>query len=314
MLVLDKTGTITNGQPTVTDVISTSDQTETQLLSILASLEHHSEHPLARAIVNAADQQKLKLAPVTHFLAIEGKGVRGQIGQQTYLAGNSQLAQDQQLSVDQAIINTITQQGKTPVIVMSPTTILGYIGLADTPKPVAKETIHQLHKTGLKIALLTGDNHQTANHIAQQVGIDQVIAEVLPADKAKHISNFKQQGEIVAMVGDGINDAPALASADIGIAMGTGTDVAIESAGITLLGGNLAKLPQSFALANATMRTIKQNLFWAFFYNVISIPIAAGILYPVWGVMLNPAIAGAAMAFSSVSVVLNALRLKRVKV
>jgi Cu+-exporting ATPase len=191
--------------------------------------------------------------------------------------------------------------------------IIGYIAVADTIKDEAPAVIRQLHHLGISIGMLTGDTQQTATHIAQQLGIDRVMAEVLPKDKAHEVQKLQQEGYHVAMIGDGINDAPALATADVGVAMGTGTDVAIESAGVTLLGGNLEKLPKAVRLARATMTTIQQNLFWAFFYNVVGIPIAAGVLYPFFGILLSPAIAGAAMAFSSVSVVLNALRLKTVK-
>ena len=217
------------------------------------------------------------------------------------------------MQIDTERIALYASQGKTPVIFMSKKEILGYIAIADTIKNDAHEAIASLHALGIKVALLTGDHAQTATYIAQQVGIDHVIAEVLPADKAQEIKKLQKDGYKVAMVGDGINDAPALVTADVGIAMGTGTDVAIESAGMTLLGGHISKLPKAIVLAKATLTTIKQNLFWAFFYNVIGIPVAAGLLYPAFHITLNPALAGGAMAFSSVSVVLNALRLKTLK-
>ncbi len=312
-VVMDKTGTLTKGEPAVTDIKPVARLTDKKVLQLLASLEAHSEHPLAQAIVNAAEEYHLKLEPVTKFAAIEGKGLTGTIGQVQYWAGNVKLATDLSLPVDTDIIARFSSQGKTPIVLMTKKEILAYLGLADTIKEEAKAVISELHKRHIKVAMLTGDAQQTAAYIAQQLGIDRVIAEVLPGDKASEIQKLQAEGYRVAMVGDGINDAPALATADVGVAMGTGTDVAIESAGITLLGGKLSKLPQAMALSKATMNTIKQNLFWAFFYNVIGIPIAAGLLYPVLGIMLNPAIAGAAMAFSSVSVVLNALRLKRVR-
>ncbi len=205
-------------------------------------------------------------------------------------------------------------QGKTPIILMTKKAIIGYIGIADTVRDETKNAVKKLHSLGIKVAMLTGDNKQTATYIAKQVNIDQVIAEVLPSQKAQQIQKLQQEGHRVAMVGDGINDAPALATSDVGIAMGTGTDVAIESAGITLLGGHIAKLPQAILLSRKTMRVIKQNLFWAFFYNIIGIPVAAGVLYPTFGLLLNPAIAGAAMGLSSVSVVANSLRLKAMRV
>lgn len=312
-VVLDKTGTITNGTPKVSDIHSIKPYTETQILQLVASLENHSEHPLALAVVEKAKQVKLTLKNVANFAAIEGKGVKGNIEGTTYYAGNPKLVGDLKLEADIALINTFASQGKPPIILMTDKDIYAYIAITDTVKEEAKNTISKLHQQGMKIAMLTGDHQQTAEYIGALVGIDQVIAEILPGDKAKEIEKLQRQRYQVAMVGDGINDAPALATADVGIAMGTGTDVAIESAGITLLGGKLAKLPQAITLSRATMRTIKQNLFWAFFYNIIGIPIAAGILFPFFGIILNPAFAGAAMAFSSVSVVTNALRLKRVK-
>ncbi len=313
-IVLDKTGTITNGQPVMTDfVLTDSSKNEPKLRQILASLEHHSEHPLALAMVVAVKENGLQLIEVAEFTAIEGKGLSGTVSGEKYFAGNLKLAADLKIAVDEKLIQQFTAQGKTPVLLMTTKEILVYIGIADTIKSEAKIAIAALHAQGLQVAMLTGDHHQTARYIAKQIGIDRVIAEILPGDKAAEVKKLQAQGFQVAMVGDGINDAPALATAQVGVAMGTGTDVAIESAGITLLGGKLAKLPQSIKLSRATMRTIKQNLFWAFFYNLIGIPIAAGLLYPLFKITLNPGIAGAAMAFSSVSVVLNALRLKTIK-
>jgi len=312
-IVMDKTGTITKGLPVVTDIHAVKGFAEADILKILASLESLSEHPLALAMVQKAQQQKIVLDKVTHFLAIEGKGLKGTIKGTEYFVGNLKLAADLSTQLDQAVVDTFTSQGKTPVLLIKLNQVIGYFAIADTIKDDAKQTVAQLHKQGIKVAMLTGDNQKTAEYIALQVDIDHVIAEVLPGEKAGEIKKLQSQGYRVAMVGDGINDAPALATADVGVAMGTGTDVAIESAGITLLGGNISKLPKTVTLARSTMSTIKQNLFWAFFYNVVGIPVAAGLLYPIWGVLLNPAIAGAAMAFSSVSVVLNALRLKTIK-
>lgn len=310
-VVLDKTGTITNGTPAVTDITTAGNKTETDVLQLLASLEKHSEHPLAQAVVAKAYEEKLSLLTVSNFKAIEGKGLEGSIGGIQYRAGNLKLVQDFGLKVDNELVKKYASQGKTPVIFATDKSILAYVGIADTIKDDAKVSVSELHKLGIKVAMLTGDNQRTASYIAKQVGIDRVLAEVLPADKASEIRKLQAEGYKVAMVGDGINDAPALATADVGVAMGTGTDVAIESAGITLLGGHISKLPKSVRLARATMRVIKQNLFWAFFYNIIGIPVAAGALYPFTGIMLNPAIAGAAMAFSSVSVVTNSLLLKK---
>jgi Cu2+-exporting ATPase/Cu+-exporting ATPase len=313
-VVMDKTGTITKGAPEVTDVIPTEIGNEKTVLRILGSLEKHSEHPLAQAVVERAKKDEVRLETVTDFSAIEGKGLSGKIGKITYLAGNLKLASELKLKIDNTNIEHLASQGKTPVILMTKKEIIGYFGIADTVKEEAKETVANLHKQNIKVAMLTGDNRQTANFIASQVGIDRILAEVLPGDKANEIKKIQAEGYRVAMVGDGINDAPALATADVGVAMGTGTDVAIESAGITLLGGNIAKLPKAVTLARATMKTIKQNLFWAFFYNIIGIPIAAGVLYPFFGILLSPAIAGGAMALSSVFVVGNSLLLKRLKI
>lgn len=313
-VVMDKTGTITKGEPELTEIVAISKGSEDKLLQILASLEKHSEHPLAQAITKGAEGRGLKLLKVTKFSALEGKGLTGVVGKETYFAGNGKLASDLGLKISKETIEKFSLRGETPVILMTKGRVLGYFGMADTIKDEAKETVTKLHQQNIKVAMLTGDNRKTAEHIASLVGIDRVIAEVLPADKAVEVKKLQKEGYQVAMVGDGINDAPALATADVGVAMGTGTDVAIESAGITLLGGNVLKLPKAVTLARATMRTIKQNLFWAFFYNIIGIPIAAGLLYPVWGILLSPAIAGGAMALSSVFVVGNSLLLKKVRI
>lgn len=313
-VVMDKTGTITNGTPSVTDIKVTSNIAQKKILQLLASLEKQSEHPLAQAVVGRAKDEKINFLSVSNFKALEGKGLEGTITGTHYFAGNLKLADDLGLSVDTNHIKKLTSQGKTPVIFATKKTILAYIAIADTIKDDAQEAVAALHKLGIKVAMLTGDNRRTAEYIAKQVGIDRVIAEVLPGDKANEVKKLQDEGYKVAMVGDGINDAPALATADVGVAMGTGTDVAIESAGITLLGGHISKLPKAIRLARTTMKVIKQNLFWAFFYNVVGIPVAAGALYPFIGIMLNPAIAGAAMAFSSVSVVTNSLLLKRYKI
>ena len=312
-VVFDKTGTITYGKPEVVDVVPVDDISEKKLIQLISSLEKKSEHPLGQAIVKKAELLNISFLSVENFKAVEGKGVKGKIDEKHYIAGNLKLAQEIELELDENVIESLTSEGKTPVFFAEGKTVLGYFAIADTIKENAKAVIDKLHKLGIKTALLTGDHILTAQHIANKAGIDTIIAEVLPKEKAGKIQELQNQGFSVAMVGDGINDAPALATADVGIAMGTGTDVAIESAGITLLGGNIMKLPQAIRLSKQTMSVIRQNLFWAFIYNILGIPVAAGLLYPFFGILLSPAVAGGAMAFSSVSVVLNSLRLKMKK-
>ncbi len=309
-IVLDKTGTLTKGEPSVTNLKSVSGKGEKESFQILASLESGSEHPLAKAIVERAKSDNIKLLPMTEFKTIPGQGLQGKINKTLYYAGNVKLIDSLGLTVDHPTIENFARVGATPIILATKKEIVMYLGISDTLKSESIKVIQELHKLGIKVAMLTGDHRLTAEHIGKSVGIDRIIAEVMPGDKANEIKKLQNEGYKVGMVGDGVNDAPALATADVGIAMGTGTDVAIESAGITLLGGNLERLPQSIRLSRITFRVIKQNLFWAFAYNIIGIPIAAGILYPLYGILLNPGIAGAAMAFSSVSVVTNSLRLK----
>lgn len=313
-IVLDKTGTLTKGHPSVTHLKSIGTVPENEALGILASLEANSEHPLATAIVERAKTDYLNLLTVTDFKSIPGQGLQGKINKNLYFAGNLKFIESLGLKIDHDIIESFADEGATPIILATKQDIIMYLGISDTLKDESSQVIKDLHKLGIKVAMLTGDHQLTASHIGKSVGIDKVIAEVMPRDKANQIKKLQSEGYKVAMVGDGVNDAPALATADMGIAMGTGTDVAIESAGLTLLGGNLERLPQAIRLSRLTFRVIKQNLFWAFAYNIIGIPIAAGILYPLYGIMLNPAIAGAAMAFSSVSVVTNSLRLKAARV
>jgi len=314
-VVFDKTGTITRGEPVVTDLILAPKNKLNKLetLSLISSLESHSEHPLGQAIFTYGKNERTTTKKVTDFKILPGFGLQGKIDSKLYFAGNTKLASDRGWAIDEKIIDQFSSIGKTPVVFGVEKEILAYVGIADTIKDEAKETIAKLHKLGLKTAMLTGDNRQTAEYIAKLAGIDEVFAQVLPSEKSDKIAQLQKLHRVV-MVGDGINDAPALAMADVGVAMGTGTDVAIESAGVTLLGGHISQLPRAIVLAKKTMTTIKLNLFWAFFYNIIGVPVAAGLLYPLFGVMLNPAIAGAAMAFSSVSVVSNSLLLKRVKV
>lgn len=310
VIVTDKTGTITKGTPEVTDIISLSNLDKIQIIQIMASLEENSEHPLAHAVVERAKVENINLSKITDFMVIEGKGISGKLDGIKYYAGNTKLMDDLNITYSPKEIDSLTEQGKTPAFLANEKEILGVIGLADTLKDNAKQTIKELHKLGLKVVLLTGDNKKTAQFIAEEAGIDDVIAEVLPNQKAEKIKNLQSEGLIVAMVGDGINDAPALAQANIGIAMATGTDIAIESSQITLLRGDISKLLKAIKLSKFTMKAIKQNLFWAFIYNIVGIPVAAGMLYPMYGILLNPIFAGLAMALSSVSVVSNSLRLK----
>jgi Cu2+-exporting ATPase/Cu+-exporting ATPase len=312
-VVVDKTGTLTRGKPTLVDIQNFSTRTDDELLSILASLEKKSEHPIARAIVNSAEEKHLPIFDVSGFEGIQGKGIRGRINGTEYFAGNVKLIDDLGVPFAATELGKFTSQGKTPVILATPEKVFGFVMVADEIKTESIEAIQNLHKLGIKVVLLTGDDEQTARYIGSLLGIDEVIANVLPQDKLEKIQELQSQGRVVAMVGDGVNDAPALAQADVGIAMGTGTDVAIESAGITLLGGNISKLIQVMKLSKITMRGIKQNLFWAFVYNIVGIPLAAGVFYPLWGWLLNPVFAGFAMAMSSVSVVGNSLRIKAKK-
>lgn len=316
-VVTDKTGTITKGEPEVTDINVFAEEPGAievdMALKLLASLENYSEHPIAKAIMSKALEEDVKLYKVENFENIEGKGLKGTINGKTYYAGNLTLLEDLNVQFTSSLITELTDQGKTPVVLTDGTEVLAIAAVADTLKENAKETIKELHKLGIRVVMLTGDNERTANYIAGLVGIDEVIAEVLPHEKAERIKYLQSKGNIVAMLGDGVNDAPALTQADIGIAMGTGTDVAIESAEITLLKGDFSKVLQAIKLSKFTMRAIKQNLFWAFAYNIVGIPVAAGLLYPFFGILLNPIFAGLAMALSSVSVVGNSLRLKSTK-
>lgn len=304
-VVFDKTGTITKGKPEVTDIISIDPVwTETDILLVSASVEKLSEHPLAEAIVVKANEQKISLETVINFKALEGVGVEGVI-ENKHIAIHKPLKDSSMQSIKE-----LQGQGKTVVIIEVDKKQIGLIALSDTLKEESKEAVAQLHAKNIKVIMLTGDNSLAANYIAKLAAIDAVIAEVMPHEKAGKVKELQDNSAIVAMVGDGINDAPALVQADVGIAMGTGTDVAIESAGITLLGGDVSKIAKAIKLSKMTMRGIKQNLFWAFIFNVVGIPLAAGLFYPIFGWLLNPAFAGLAMAFSSVSVVSNSLRIK----
>ena len=321
VVVMDKTGTITRGKP---EVVSVTDE---KSFVVLASLEDKSEHPIAHAVLQYAKSHGIELTPVSNFESIKGKGVKGMIDGKEYFAGNTKLISDLGILFDESQIEEGTRAGKTPIILASKTTVLSIVFVADAVKVESVKAVADLHKLGIKTVMLTGDDQNTAEAIAREVGIDEVVAEVLPNDKLRvikdlqsgNIENWKlkignsSRRLVVAMAGDGVNDAPALAQSDVGIAMGTGTDVAIETAGITLLHGDISKLVKAVRLSKLTMRGIKQNLFWAFIYNIVGIPLASGIFFPIFGWLLSPVFAGLAMALSSVSVVGNSLRIKAMR-
>ncbi len=325
-IVLDKTGTVTEGQPTITTLVPSAGWDETKLLTMAASIETGSEHPLAEAIVSAAKAKGVKLSAISGFEAITGHGVRGRVknppsaplfqrgewGDLEVLLGNRKLMEREGVNVEPfaARAQALAARAQTPMFLAVDGIAAGIVAVADPIKQDSKAAIARLHEIGLKVVMITGDNRVTAEAVAREVGVDEVMAEVLPGDKAAKVSELQARGEIVGMVGDGINDAPALAQADVGYAIGTGTDVAIESADVTLMRGSLHGVADAIAISRATVRNIKQNLFGAFIYNTLGIPIAAGALYPIMGLLLNPIIAGAAMAMSSVTVVSNANRLR----
>ena len=314
-IVFDKTGTITEGKPVVTDIITDGDINKDELLKIAASAEKGSEHPLGEAIVKEGEKKNLGLYNIDKFVAIPGHGIEVEIESKGILLGNKKLMQDRKIALRklEEISDKLAAEGKTPMYIAINNKIAGIIAVADIVKESSAKAIMKLHDMGIEVAMITGDNKKTADAIARQVGIDKVLAEVLPQDKSSEVKKLQSEGRFVAMVGDGINDAPALAQADIGMAIGSGTDVAMESADIVLMKSDLMDVPTAIKLSRSTMRNIKENLFWAFAYNVIGIPIAAGVLYLFGGPLLNPVIAALAMAFSSTSVLLNALRLKRFK-
>ncbi len=314
-IVFDKTGTLTKGEPEVTDIIAVNGFSEEEILKYAASAEKNSEHPLAEALIKSAKEKEIKLFDPEQFNAIGGHGIEANINGKEILLGNAKLMRDRQIEIKnlETKAEDLAQDGKTPIYISLAGRTAGLIGVADTLKESSVRAVGKLQKMGLKVVMLTGDNRKTAEAIAKKAGIDNVLSEVLPEDKVHEIKKLQSGGRRVAMVGDGINDAPALAQADIGIAIGSGTDVAMEASDITLIKGDLSGVVSAIELSKKTIRIIKQNLFWAFFYNTAGIPIAAGILYPFFGILLNPIFASMAMAFSSVSVVSNSLRLRRVK-
>ena len=314
-IVFDKTGTLTKGEPEVTDIIILNAFSEEEILKYAASAEKTSEHPLGEAIVKRADERKIKLLEAKNFNAIEGHGIEATVNGKNVLIGNVKLMRDRDIETKDLVARAegLASEGKTPMYFAVENKAAGLIAVADALKENSVEAVEKLKKLGLEVVMLTGDNKKTAEAIARKAGIDKVLPEVLPEDKVHEIKRLQSEGKKVAMVGDGINDAPALAQADVGIAIGSGTDVAMEASDITLIKGDLQGVVSAIELSKRTIRIIKQNLFWAFFYNTAGIPVAAGILYPFFGIFLNPIFASAAMAFSSVSVVSNSLRLRRVK-
>jgi len=310
-VILDKTGTVTEGKPVVTDIVPNNIE-ENELLSLAAAMEKLSEHPLAEPIINYAEERSLELPPASDYRLLPGKGLEALVNGKKCFAGNAKLMTAESIDLGEfsEIAAELAHDGKTPLYFAEGDKLLGIIAVADTVKPTSAEAIAKLQKMKIKVIMLTGDNKITAEAIHRQVGMDEVLAELLPEDKERTVRRLQEQGHKVAMVGDGINDAPALARADVGIAIGAGTDIAIESADIVLMKSDLLDVPKAISLSKAVMNNIKQNLFWAFFYNAIGIPVAAGVLYPHFGILLSPMIAAAAMSFSSVSVVTNALRLR----
>jgi Cu+-exporting ATPase len=316
-VALDKTGTVTEGRPTVTDIVVTPGTllSEKELLRLAASLETLSEHPLADAIVRRAKDTSILLTPPEAFQSVSGRGAIGAVDGLAVVVGNEALMAEYAMDVTplRPTAERLSSEGKTPVYVAVAGRLAGLLGIADPIRVTSAEAIAELHRLGLEVVMLTGDHRKTAETIARQAGIDRVVAEVLPDGKVAEIKRMQSAGEVVAMVGDGINDAPALAQADVGMAIGTGTDIAAEAADVVLMRGDLRSAAQAIELSRRTTRTMKQNLFWAFIYNVVGIPIAAGVLYPFFGLLLSPVLASAAMAFSSVSVVMNSLRLRHLR-
>mgnify|MGYP000556898242 FL=1 len=317
ILIVDKTGTITEGKPSVEKVIATNAEEETKLVHYITSLNQYSEHPLAEAIVNYGKSKKVSISKVNDFKAITGKGVIGTVGDKKVALGNAKLLEQFSIVITETLAKEVKaeqQQGKTVSYITEENEAVGYVSIFDAIKKTSEKAIKELQNNGVEVIMLTGDNKNTAKAVAEQLNLKHYKAECLPEDKLNEIKTLQQQGKIVAMAGDGINDAPALAQSDVGIAMGTGTDVAIESATITLVKGDLRGIVKAKKLSHGVVKNIKQNLFFAFVYNVVGVPIAAGVLYPVFGLLLSPMIAALAMSFSSVSVIANALRLRNIKI
>ncbi len=311
-VVIDKTGTITEGKTQVTDIFTSEKITQDKLLQLCATIEKNSEHPLSDAILKKAQEKEIELLNATDFEALNGLGIKAKVKDRVFYIGNKKLLDSKNISLDLFYEKSekLANEGKTPIFIADENEVLGLIAISDVVKPTSKDAILEFEKMGLEVIMLTGDNYKTANAIAKQININNVIAEVLPQDKEKEIQKLQSLGKKVAMIGDGINDAPALVRADVGIAIGAGTDIAIESANIVLVKSDLLDAVKAIQLSNAVIKNIKQNLFWAFFYNIIGIPLAAGVFYAVLGWKLSPMFAGAAMSLSSVTVVLNALKLK----
>jgi len=314
-VILDKTGTVTEGRLTVTDILANDGYETWQILALAASAETGSEHPVGRAVVEYAQSLRIELSPLESFQALPGRGVRAVVAGKSVLLGNLRFMKEQGVELGRLLkaAHHLSEEGKSSLFVLVEGALWGILGVADSARDSSAAAVRALKGLGLDVYLISGDSRGTAETIARQVGIDRVVAEVLPDRKAAEVKRLQEGGAVVAMVGDGINDAPALAQADVGIAVGSGTDIAMETADITLVKRGLEGVVEAVLLSRRTLQIIKQNLFWAFFYNSIGIPVAAGVLYPTMGILLSPVVAAAAMAMSSVSVVLNALRLRRFK-
>jgi Cu+-exporting ATPase len=312
---VDKTGTLTEGKPKLVDVLPTGGFDPKEFLRLAASLEQNSEHPLAAAIVQGAKEQGIVLEAVKDFRSVTGGGVLGTVSDRAVMIGKPEFLRNEKITGLEPLETSATklqEEGKTAIFVTIDGKPTGILAVADPIKPTTLEAVRELHALGLKLVMLTGDNRRTADAVAKELGLDAVVAEIEPAGKVDHIKKLRAEGKHVAMAGDGVNDAPALSEAEVGIAMGTGTDVAMQSAGITLVRGDLRGIAKAIRLSRATMQNIRQNLWFAFLYNALGIPVAAGVLYPYFGLLLSPMIAGAAMSLSSVSVIGNALRLRKV--
>ncbi len=314
VVVLDKTGTLTRGQPSLTDLVKSADLSEDEVLRIAASVEKDSEHPLGEAIVKAAEDQRLSLENISHFQAVPGQGVKSKFREKQVYLGNRQLMSSQKITLDKRIsaqMEQLEENGKTVMILAVDGSVKGLIGVADTLKEQSKQAVEKLKELGMKAVMITGDNQRTARAIAKKVGIENCLAEVLPEHKAQEVKKLQKEDKKVAMVGDGINDAPALTQADVGIAIGSGSDIAKEAGQIILVKDDPRDIISAFDLSKKTMQKIKQNLFWAFIYNALGVPIAAGVLYPGWKILVSPELAALFMAVSSISVTVNTLLLKR---